>query len=65
MEKREISPKLKAIIANVWGADQVKNREIIENVRKILPGDCCQKERFPAKSGGLESMLLWTKVTDT
>ena len=38
-KKREISARLNAIIANVWGTDQVKNREIIENVSKILPGD--------------------------
>ena len=37
-EKWEISSRLNAIIANVWGADQVKNREIIENVWKILLG---------------------------
>ena len=38
-KKREISPRLNAIIiANIWGADQVKNREIIENGWKILPG---------------------------
>ena len=34
-KKREISPRLNAIITNVWGADQVKDREIIENVWKI------------------------------
>ena len=38
-KKREISARLNAIIANVWGTDQVKNRQIIENVSKILPGD--------------------------
>ena len=38
-KKWEISARLNAIIANVWGTDQVKNREIIENVSKILPGD--------------------------
>ena len=43
MKKREISPRLNAIIANVWGADQVKNRVIIENVWKILSGDGSQK----------------------
>ena len=55
--KREISTRLNAIRANVLGADQVKNRDIIENVWKILPGDGNQNERFPAKIGGLESLL--------
>ena len=48
-KKRGISPKLNAIIANVWGADQLKNREIIEKAMENLAG------RFPAKTGGLES----------
>ena len=55
-KKREISPRLNAIIANVWGADQVKNREIIENVWKILPEMVAKNGRFPAKTEGLESL---------
>ena len=35
MKKWEISPRLNTIIANVWGADQVKNWEILENVTLI------------------------------
>ena len=49
--KREISPRLNAIIANVWGADQVKNRDIIENVWKILPGDGSQKREVSGQNG--------------
>ena len=45
MKKREISPRLNSIIANIWGADQVKNWKIIENVWKILPGDGSQKQK--------------------
>ena len=51
MKKWEISPRLNAIIANVWGADQVKNREIIENVWKILPGGGSQKWEVSGQNG--------------
>ena len=53
-KKREISPRLNAITANgpnVWGADQVKNREIIENVWKILPRDGSQKREVSGQNG--------------
>ena len=50
-KKWEISPRLNAIITNVWGADQVKDREIIENVWKILPGDGSQKQEVSGQNG--------------
>ena len=50
-KKREILPRLNAITANVWGADQVKNREImIENVWKMLPGDGSQKREVSGQN---------------
>ena len=51
--KQEISPRLIAIIANVSGADQLKNREIIENVWKIwkiLSGEGSQKCEVSCKN---------------
>ena len=57
MKKWEISPRLKAIRANVWGADQVKNWEI-----KMYGKSCremvAKNGRFPAKTGGLESLTV-------
>ena len=50
-KNKKISPKLNEIIANVWGADQVKNREIIENVWKISPGDGSQKREVSGQNG--------------
>ena len=50
-KKWEISPRLNVVIANVWGAGQMKNQEIIENVRKILSGDGSQKREVSGQNG--------------
>ena len=43
---------LNSIIAiNVWAADQVKNREIIEDVWEILLGDGSQKREVSGQNG--------------
>ena len=51
MKKWEISPRLNSIIANIWGADQVKNWKIKENVWKILLGDGSQKWEVSGQNG--------------
>ena len=59
MKKQEISQKLNAIIANVWGTDQVKNREIIENVWKILPGNGSQKREVSGQNRRVGISAVW------
>ena len=61
MKKRKISPKLNAIIANVWGADQVRNREIVENVWKILLGDGSPKREVSGQNGRVGIFVLLRK----